>query len=195
MASISRLGRAISSGRSVSDNSCASSRSISSAVWSSRLAKSAAAVVIQKGSGNVLRLNFGAGQSLMKQASSIPDTGPNRLKRAGKAANCRHHVVSRRAFLIRVARTGSFPIAHCPLSAPDPAGAVAAALSGGAVLSRRPSGLDPDGLALAEGCAGVAAMGRSQRHVALTAAHGGGLGGREVLQPSRRRLGRATRGD
>src|SRR5262245_37246543 len=195
MASISRLGRAISSGNSVSDNSCASSRSVSSAVWSSRLAKSAAAVVIQKGSRNVLRPNFGAGQSLMWQTSSIPDTDPNRRKRGWKNRELSSPCRFPQGLLIRDARTRSLSFAHCPLSAPDPAGAIAAALSGGAVLSRRSSGLDFDGLALAQGGAGVAAMGRSQRHVALTAAHGGGLGGREVLQPSRRRLGCAARGD
>src|ERR1044072_7810614 len=87
------------------------------------------------------------------------------------------------------------PFAHRPLPAPDPAGAVARALSGGAVLSRRPSGLDADGLALAEGRAGEAARGRPKCIVARFAAHGGGLGGRQILQPSRRRLGCVARGD
>ena len=59
----------------------------------------------------------------------------------------------------------------------------------------RPSGLDADGLALAQGRAGVAAMGRFQRDFALPAALGGGLRGRQILQPSRHRLGRAARRD
>ena len=71
----------------------------------------------------------------------------------------------------------------------------AAALSGGAALSHRPSGLDADGLALADGRAGVAAMDRFQRDVALAAALGGGLRGCQILQPSRHRLGRAARRD
>src|ERR1700754_3096225 len=55
MASISRFGRAISSGTSVSDNSFASRASVSSAVWSSRLAKSdgAGPVVIENSSRSV----------------------------------------------------------------------------------------------------------------------------------------------
>src|SRR3954469_15839573 len=44
IASISRFGRAISSGDSASDNSLPSNASVSSAVWSSRLPKSAEAV-------------------------------------------------------------------------------------------------------------------------------------------------------
>src|SRR5260370_2845161 len=50
MASISRFGRAISSGNSASVSNFASSASVSSAVWSSRLANSAATVVIKNSS-------------------------------------------------------------------------------------------------------------------------------------------------
>ena len=82
--------------------------------------------------------------------------------------------------------------AHCPNFAADFAGGAAVAVSGDAVLSRRPSGLDADGLALAQGRAGVAAMDRFQGDFAGAAALGGGLRGRQILQPSRRRLGRAA---
>src|SRR5437764_14994012 len=68
MASISRLGRAISSGKVESDSSLPNSASVSSAVRSSRFAKSdsAVAVVIKKSSRSVW-----PGQSVMAQASSI----------------------------------------------------------------------------------------------------------------------------
>src|SRR5579871_889465 len=80
--------------------------------------------------------------------------------------------------------------AHCPKSAADPAGAASAALSRDAVLSHRPSGLCPDGLALSEGRAGVTAMGRPLGDGGTFAAFGGGVRRREILYSSRRRLGR-----
>src|ERR1043166_4092258 len=63
IASISRFGRAISSGNSVSDNSLPSNASVASAVWSIRLAKSAEAVVgvIKAGSGAKLGRTIGHG--------------------------------------------------------------------------------------------------------------------------------------
>src|SRR3954468_11415300 len=82
--------------------------------------------------------------------------------------------------------------AHCPNFAADPARGAVAALSGDAVLPDRPSGIGADGLALAQGCAGVPAMGRFQRDFDLPAALGGGLRRRQILQPSRGRLGRAA---
>src|SRR5436309_2616015 len=68
MASISRFGRAISSGKVESDSSLPNSASVSSAVRSSRFAKSdsAVAVVIKESSRSVW-----PGQSVMAQASSI----------------------------------------------------------------------------------------------------------------------------
>src|SRR3984957_16854699 len=192
MASISRFGRAISSGKSRSDNSFASSASVSSAVWSSRLAKSdwVVPVVIKSCSWSGR-----PGQSLMARASSIPLRGAGlRLETAGKDSKSLEHTGRARAPRPSP-RTRNPDFAHCPKSVADRAGLAAVALSGGAVLSRRPSGLDPDGLALFDRRAGVAAMGRSRRGLALFAALGGGRGGCEFLPSSRHRLRRAARGD
>ena len=72
----------------------ASRASVSSAVWSSRLAKSVVQrSVIKKGS----RSNS-AGQSLMASASSIPCRGPMRLKSAGKRTNYQGDVTWMRAY-------------------------------------------------------------------------------------------------
>ena len=196
MASISRFGRAISSGSSVSDNSFASSASVSSAVWSSRFAKSVGAVpVVIKNSSRSVR----AGQSFMAAASSIP-AGMGlgrRLKRAGKTGTDPARYASDRPLRRLAPRLEPEIVrfAHCPKSAADRAGGAVAAVSAGAVLSRRPSGLDADGLALADRRAGVAAMDRFRRDFAGAAALGGGLRGRQILQPPRHRLGRAARGD
>src|SRR5436190_11589767 len=81
MASISRFGRAISSGKVESDSSLPNSASVSSAVRSSRFAKSdsAVAVVIKKSSRSVW-----PGQSVMAQASSIAaGLAGHALKRLG----------------------------------------------------------------------------------------------------------------
>jgi hypothetical protein len=59
-----------------------SKASVSSAVWSSRFAKSDSAVVVIKNSSPIEL----AGQSVMAQASSIPTLGSRRLKTAGKNA-------------------------------------------------------------------------------------------------------------
>src|SRR5437764_939789 len=73
--------------------------------------------------------------------------------------------------------------AHCPNCDADFAGGAVAALSGDAALPYRPSGLDLDGLALADGRARVAAMDRFQRDFALAAAFRRGLRGCQILQP------------
>src|SRR5690242_16789729 len=73
MASIRRFGRAISSGKTVSDNSFLSKASVSSAVRSSRFAKSDSAVpVVIKNSSR----SGWPGQSVMAQPSSIPPGRP-----------------------------------------------------------------------------------------------------------------------
>src|SRR3982075_1879240 len=70
MASISRFGRAISSGSSVSDRSFASSASVSSAVWSSRFAKSASAVpVVIKNSSNRVGRTIGYGTGFVNSGT------------------------------------------------------------------------------------------------------------------------------
>src|SRR3954468_4352105 len=91
------------------------------------------------------------------------------------------------------ARTGTLILAHRPHLVAVRAAAGAAALCCDAFLSRRPSGLDVDGLALAERRAGVAAMERSRSDFALAAAFSGGFGRREILYPPRHRLGRLAR--
>jgi hypothetical protein len=55
MASISRFGRAVSSGSSASDKSLANRASVSSAVLSSRFAKSVAVPVVIKNSSSSIR--------------------------------------------------------------------------------------------------------------------------------------------
>src|ERR1700756_1595819 len=75
--------------------------------------------------------------------------------------------------------------AHCSKSVAGCFGRVVAALSAGAALSRRPSGLGADGLALGDRRAGVAAMDRFWRDVSVLAAFGGRIRGREILHPSR----------
>src|SRR3954452_17186522 len=84
-------------------------------------------------------------------------------------------------------------LAPRPHPVPARAATGAAALSGRAVLSRRASALDPDGVALAHRPAGGAAMGRSRCHLTLAAKIGGGGRRRKILQPPRRRLGCAAR--
>src|ERR1700690_3839662 len=91
--------------------------------------------------------------------------------------------------LARCLEPETIKFAHCPKFAADCAARAVAAVSAGAAVSRRPSGLDSDGLALFDPRADVAAMGRSQRDVAVAAAFGGRLGGCEILQPSWHRLG------
>src|SRR5438045_6227439 len=81
MASISRFGRAISSGKVESDSSLPHSASVAAAVRSSRFAKSdsAVAVVIKKSSRSVW-----PGQSVMAQTSSIAaGRAGHALKRLG----------------------------------------------------------------------------------------------------------------
>jgi hypothetical protein len=70
MASIRRFGRAISSGRSASDNNFASSASVSSAVRSSRFAKSDSAVpvVIKNSSRSSLAGTIGYGIGFVNSA-------------------------------------------------------------------------------------------------------------------------------
>src|SRR6476469_6810754 len=91
--------------------------------------------------------------------------------------------------------TRSINFAHCPQSVPRPAAGFVAAISACAALSRRPSGLDADGMAVHDRRPGVAAMDWLRRDLALAAALGGRRRGREILQPSRHRLGRAARRD
>src|SRR5438128_1716412 len=79
IASINRFGRAISSGNSASDNNCPSNASVSSAVWSSRLAKSAVAVagVIKAGSGSKV------GRTIGHDAGFVNYAGTATVNRAG----------------------------------------------------------------------------------------------------------------
>ena len=55
-------------------------------------------------------------------------------------------------------RTGSIQFAHCPKSGADSARGAVAALPADAAVPDRPSGVGADGLALADGRAGDAAM-------------------------------------
>src|ERR1043166_6717865 len=195
IASISRFGRAISSGNSTSDNSCPSNASVSSAVWSSRLAKSAAAVagVIKAGSGSKL------GRTIGHDAGFVNYTGPATVNRAGcriALKSSRYEGLIRSSSTVRAApSTDSQPLAHRshPVSVRAVAGA--AALARDTFLSGWSSGLDADGVALAHRRGGIAAMGRSRRDVALAATRGGRVRGREILYPSRHRLGRVARRD
>src|SRR3954468_13517688 len=79
IASISRFGRAISSGDSASDNSLPSNASVSSAVWSSRLAKSAEAVagVIKQAPKPKVARTIGHGAGFVNYAG---DTTVNRAE-------------------------------------------------------------------------------------------------------------------
>src|SRR5258708_37637688 len=114
----------------------------------------------------------------MAGAWTIQPPVSQRLKSAGKVRNYQGDMVrSRSAYWttppLPSARNARF--AHCPDFIADCAGRAVAAVSARAALSRRPSGLDADGLALAQGRAGRAAMDRFQRDFALTAALGGRL--------------------
>src|SRR6266403_1402191 len=82
MASISRFGRAISSGKSASDKSLPSRASVSSAIWSSRFAKSdsAVAVVIKNSSQSSWPDN-----RLWHRLRQFRQLGSRRLKTAGKS--------------------------------------------------------------------------------------------------------------
>src|SRR3984893_10413743 len=195
MASISRFGRAISSGKSASDNSLPSRASVSSAVRSSRLVKSGRAVpVVIKNSSR----SSWAGQSVMAPPSSIPERGsPRALKRLEKAGYVSGIAVDAGHLSAGAClpRTRNVDFARCPKFVADFAGCAAAAISSGAALPYRPSGLDADGLALSDRCTDVAALDRFWRDLALAATLGGGVRGREILQPPRHRLGRAARGD
>jgi len=93
-----------------------------------------------------------------------------RIKALEKAGTIRDIVVDT-AFSIVLNRSVEF--AHCPKFTAGFARFAVAAVSAGAILSRRPSGLDADGLAVADGCAGVAAMGRFRRDLAGVAAQRG----------------------
>src|SRR3954454_16674563 len=79
---------------------------------------------------------------------------------------------------------GSPTLAHHPQPLPDGAAGSAVAVFVDAALSCRTSGFDADGVALDHGRAGVAAMDRSGVDVTGFPAGGGGLRGRQVLQPS-----------
>src|SRR5215471_178480 len=188
MASISRFGRAVSSGNGTSDRSFANRASVSSAVRSSRRVKSelAVTVVIKKGSQSTF------GRTILYGAAFV-NCAWKRLewpKTAGKNRNYQRDIASNR-FLSRK----TFEFAHCPELAADRAGVVARALFAGAVLPSRPPGFGADGVALYRGRADVAAVGRSCCDVAVAAALGGCRGGREILPPPRHRLGCTTRGD
>src|SRR3954451_23753581 len=207
MASISRLGRAISSGKVESDSSLPNSASVSSAVRSSRFAKSdsAVAVVIKKSSRSVW-----PGQSVMPQASSIAaGLARPRLKTtwelswanigyaSGSPAIRKYCAVIIYAYSLRKPGIPAEEIrfqteaefAPRPKFAADFPGRAAAAISAGAALSCRSSGFDVDGLALAYRRAGQSSLGRFQRDLALLAAIGRRRRGREILQSPRHRLG------
>src|SRR5258707_10750771 len=229
MASISRFGRAISSGKSASDNSFPSRVSVSSAVWSNRFAKSESAVpVVIKNSSQ----SSWPDNRLWHRLRQFRPPGSRRLKTAGKSgkfqpdmpaiyppARAAHSIfrpsgirfsvkkcstlITWRVFcwqnrypLLRNTRTTrNINFAHCPQTVPHPAAGAVAAISLGTAVSRRPSGLDADGLALYDRRTGVTAMDRFQRHLAFAAAVGGCRRGREILQPSRYRLVRVARCD
>src|ERR1700722_3593350 len=148
MAPISRFGRAISSGKSVSDRSLASSASVSSAVWSSRCVKSDSVVpvVIKNSSRSIWPDN-----RLWHRLRQFRRHSLGRLKRGEKSGKYQWD---------SDLEPETIEFAHCPEFVAGRFGLVVAALSVGAVLSRRPSGLGADGLALGDGCPGVAAMDR-----------------------------------
>src|SRR6266446_4251030 len=191
IASISRFGRAISSGKSAFDKSFPSKSSVSSAVWSSRFAKSdsAVAVVIKNSSQSSWPDN-----RLWHRLRQFRHLGSQRLKTAGKSGKFQRDMPA-----IDPPRapspTRNLNFAHCPQSVPHLAVGPVAAISVGAALSRRPSGLDADGMALYDRRAGVAAVDRFHRDLAFAPALGGRQRGREILQPSRDRLGCPARRD
>src|SRR5216683_6169303 len=194
MASISRFGRAISSGKSASDNSFPSRVSVSSAVWSSRFAKSESAVpVVIKNSSQ----SSWPDNRLWHRLRQLREKGSRRLKTAGKSRKYQRDIILMRATCpaAPAALTRSAKFAHCPKFVADFAGRAVAAVSADAAVSYRPPGFDADGVALALRRVGVAAMDRFQRDLALAAALGGGVRGCEILQPSWHRLGRAARRD
>src|ERR1700733_2993441 len=148
MASINRLGRAVSSGKTASDKSRASRASVSSAVRSNRLEKSdnAVPVVIKNSSRSIWPDN-----RLWHRLRQFRRHSLGRLKRVEKSGKYQWDIDL---------EPETIEFAHCPEFVAGRFGRVVAALSVGAVLSRRPSGLGADGLALGDGCPGVAAMDR-----------------------------------
>src|ERR1700687_4708049 len=194
MASISRFGRAISSGKSASDKSFPSRSAVSAAVWSSRFAKSESAVpvVIKNSSRSSWPRTIGYGAGFVNSGRRVRGA----LKPLEKAGIIRGYHSMPAVFRPRPPPlTRSAKFARCPYFVADFVGRAGAAISAGAAVSRRTPGLDADGLALADGRAGVAAMDRFQRDFAVAAALGGGIRRREFLQPSRHRLGRAAQRD